>query len=80
MNSARLSTSVRLQRVDRLLADGKERTTLEIMQGAKVCAVSACVAELREQGRVIHCQRRGDLWYYRRDLAAEKAKRQGVAA
>ena len=75
MNSAKISNSPRLQRVDQLLSDGKERTTMEIVLDARVMAVSACVSELREQGRVIHCQRRGDLWFYRRDFAAERKQR-----
>lgn len=80
MNSARLSTSARLQRVDRLLADGRERTTLEIMQGAQVCAISSIISELRENSRIIHCRRQGDIWYYRRDLLAEKRLANGAAA
>jgi len=75
MKSARLSTSARLQRVDELLSDGTERTTMEIVNGAQVMAVSACISELRENGRVVHCRRSGDIWYYRRDLAAEKKQR-----
>jgi len=71
MNAARISKSPRLQRVARLLSSGGEHTTLDIASKAQVCAVSAAVAELRDQGFTISCQRRGDLWYYR--MATDKA-------
>lgn len=54
MHAARLS-SPRLQRVLRLLADGKPRTTREIVHVARVMAVNACVAELRSHGAEITC-------------------------
>lgn len=54
MHAARLN-SPRLQRVLRLLADGKPRTTREIVRAARVMAVSACVAELRAHGAEISC-------------------------
>lgn len=78
MNAARLSKSERLQRVDRLLSDGKIYTTLDILNKARVANVSAPISELRQQGRVIDCWREGDVWYYRRNRAAEK--RQGKVA
>lgn len=65
MKAANLSSSKRLQRVARLLSDGNEHTTLDIMRRAKVCAVSAIVSELRQNGRQIGYQRRGDRWFYR---------------
>jgi hypothetical protein len=55
----------------RVLGDGAEHTTLEVMTGAHVCAVNSIVAELRQNGYAIQCQRRGDLWYY--SLAQEAA-------
>lgn len=67
MNSARLSTSARLRRVDALLLDGRERSTLDIIQQAGVCAVNSVVAELRANGRTVHCRREGDVWFYRMD-------------
>jgi hypothetical protein len=51
-------TSERLQRVKRLLADGKPHSTREIMRRAHVCAINSCVAELRECGAEIICERR----------------------
>lgn len=53
IHAAKLSRSARLQRAHRLLADGHERTTLEIILGAGVCAVNSVIAELRENGAVI---------------------------
>lgn len=66
MNAANLSTSERLQRVDSFLADLRPHSTLEIIQGAGVCAVNSVVAELRQAGRVINCHRHKRVWYYRR--------------
>lgn len=54
MHAARLS-SPRLQRVLRLLADGKPRSTREIVRGARVMAVNACISELRAHGAEITC-------------------------
>ena len=65
MHAAKLENSERLARVDRLLRKGGEFTTLDIISRAKVCAVNSIVAELRENGRDIRCERRGSLWYYR---------------
>ncbi len=65
MHAARLERSARLQRVDSLLADGAEHSTLEIIRRAQVCAVNAAVAELRANGRRIRCRQEGGVWYYR---------------
>ena len=65
MHSATLETSDRLQRVDKLLSDGREYSTLDIVTGAQVCAVNSIIAELRDNGRQITCQRRGRYWYCR---------------
>lgn len=65
MHSARIDHSSRLQRVDRLLADGREYSTMDIVMGARVCAVNSCIAELRANGRQINCRREKDVWYYR---------------
>jgi hypothetical protein len=72
MNAANLTKSARLLRIDKMLSDGREYTTREIVKGAEVMAVSAAVSELRANGRVIHCRREKDVWYYRRDLRAER--------
>lgn len=73
MHCASLQRSPRLQRVLDLLLDGRERSTLEILSGAQVCAVNSCIAELRENGFLIHCDRdlgtAGErVWLYRLDL------------
>lgn len=65
MNAAKLSKSARLQRVAAILQDGAEHSTMEIIERAHVCAVNSIVAELRANGRTIHCQRRGNAWFYR---------------
>jgi hypothetical protein len=65
MRAARITTSPRLQRVAQLLADGRPYTTLDIVQGAGVCAVNSAIAELRWNGYSIECRRSGDLWTYR---------------
>lgn len=66
MHAASIDRSARLRRVAQLLADGREYSTLEVSTFAQVCAVNSCVAELRQLGHRITCERRGDRWYYRR--------------
>lgn len=56
MNAAPLS-SPRLQRVLALLRDGRPHTTRMIVRKARVMAVNACVAELRQHGAEILCHR-----------------------
>lgn len=65
MHAARLARSPRLRRVLALLSDGREHSTLEIVTGAKVCAVNSIIAELRVNGAEINCRRVGDVWLYR---------------
>lgn len=57
MHAAPLS-SPRLQRVLDVLKDGKPHTTRQIVRRARVMAVNACIAELRQHGAEIHCHRR----------------------
>lgn len=64
MHHAKLESSERLIRVDKLLSDGKERSTLEIIQKASVCAVNSIISELRQNGKKIKCARRGNVWFY----------------
>lgn len=64
MHYARIEASPRLQRVAALLADGSERSTLDIAASAKVCAVNSAIAELRANGLDIACRRQGNLWLY----------------
>lgn len=59
MHAAQL-TSPRLRRVLALMADGRPHTTRDIVRRARVMAVSACVAELRQNGAEIACVRETD--------------------
>jgi Helix-turn-helix domain len=69
MRAAALS-SPRLQRVLKVLSEGRAQTTRQISRRAGVMAVSACVAELRQHGAVIECVQQaapngqGRWWYY----------------
>ena len=65
MRYANINNSPRLLRTLRVLRKNKELTTLEIIQKARVCAVSAIISELRQNGYSISCKRRGDKWYYK---------------
>lgn len=65
MNAANPHKSERLKRVIRLLKKRREFSTLDIIQRANVCAVNSIIAELRQAGHKITCQRRGDRWFYR---------------
>jgi len=65
MNAASIESSVSLNRVLDLLSHGGEFTTLDIIKSANVCAVNSIIAELRQNGLDINCQRRGDKWFYK---------------
>lgn len=65
MHAAALSRSERLQRVVKFLSDGREHSTLDVVNGAQVVAVNSAMAELRQQNYVIDCERRGDKWWYK---------------
>jgi hypothetical protein len=72
MHAARPERSPRLQRVLAVLADGRARTTRQIVRQARVMAVSACIAELRQHGARIACWQEVDAkgrrrWWYRMD-------------
>lgn len=71
MHHARLANSPRLIRALRVLMEAdRPVTTRAMMRRARICAVNAVIAELRENGAVIDCwqkvmpdgQRR---WFYR---------------
>lgn len=66
MHSASIEKSQRLRRVDDLLSDGKEHSTMDIVNKANVCAVNSIISELRDNGRDIACRRQKDIWLYRR--------------
>ena len=61
-------TSHRLQKVLRVLSDGRAKSTRDIVRKTQVLAVPACVAELRHHGATISCVRqstpRGVRYYY----------------
>lgn len=65
MNAANPEKSRRLMRVLGVLSDGLAHSTLDLINQAQVCAVNSCVAELRQAGHQIDCQRRGSVWIYR---------------
>lgn len=65
MKAAKMN-SPRLQRTLALLENGGEYSTLDIVMGANVMAVSAVISELRQHGVEIECNRRGDVWYYKK--------------
>jgi hypothetical protein len=65
MHAASIDKSDRLARVYKLLSQGGEFSTLDIVTGAQVCAVNSIIAELRQNGFDIDCHRRGDKWFYR---------------
>jgi len=56
MHAARLDKSTRLQRVLRLLSDGRWHGTRDIIALARVCAVNSCVSELRANGLPVACR------------------------
>ncbi len=65
MKHAHIAKSERLQRVEALLMDGLEYSTMEIIQRTYVCAVNSIISELRANGYDIQCQRRNNKWFYR---------------
>ena len=64
MNHATLANSNRLQRVLQYLADGKRHSTLEIVHGARVCAINSIVSELRGNGIAVSCTRERGVYFY----------------
>jgi hypothetical protein len=65
MNAASIEKSELLGSGLDLLSQGGDFSTLDIIKQANVCAVNSIVAELRQNGFDINCQRRGDKWFYR---------------
>lgn len=65
MHAANIESSDRLARVADLLAQGGEFSTLDIIKKANVCAVNSIISELRQNGYEIHCERRGERWFYK---------------
>jgi len=61
-----INGSEKMQRVLRYMMDGYEHTTLDIIQGAGVCAVNSYMAELGPQGNGFNyrCRQVGRVWKY----------------
>jgi hypothetical protein len=64
MKAAKLSTSKRLQRVFNVLLDGKRHTTRDLIRKAHVCAVSAVISEIRQNGIKVNCECKRQTWHY----------------
>lgn len=75
MHAASIERSERLQRVLWLLLDEQWHTTMEIVEGARVCAVNSIIAELRANGIEIEtrCMGRGVYAYRLLALPQEAA-------
>ena len=84
MKAAALERSARLQRVHDLLADGQERSTMDIILNASVCAVNSIVGELRCNGAEIECRRDDSggepVWLYRMTKAVEPQRSLPITA
>ena len=67
MRAAKLAKSDRLQRTHEFLLRTYPAwvSTMRIIEGAQVCAVSAIVSELRQNDVPVECKREGDVWWYR---------------
>ncbi len=65
---AKIENSPRLGRVFDYLGDQAWHSTRDIIEGAHVCAVNSCIAELRMNNFPVDCKRQGDIWYYRMGL------------
>ena len=70
IHAAAVARSPRLQRVLRVLSDGRWHSTLAIQTLASTVATSTCVAELRACGHAVECRRRArpdgsPVWEYR---------------
>lgn len=56
---AKVENSPRLQRILRVLADGAEHSTRNIITDANVCAVNTAISELRRNGYTIAAKSKG---------------------
>ena len=66
LHAAKLKNSKRLQRVYAYLKRcKKEKSTMDIIKAANVCAVNSIISELRDNGISIDCRRSGDKWLYK---------------
>lgn len=65
MHYARLARSPRQQRVLRVLSDGAEHSTRDLIVRADVCAVNSIISELRCNGIPIASRQARRVWFYR---------------
>lgn len=65
MHHARISNSKRLQRTLRVLCDGAEHSTRDLIRSADVCAVNSIVSELRANGIKVRSRCSAGVWFYR---------------
>ena len=65
IHAAKVARSPRLNRVLRVLRDGREHTSWELQMEARTVAVHTCISELRANGYSITCRRMGHVWTYR---------------
>lgn len=65
IRAAKIENSPRLLRFLGCLASGQWRSTMQIIQEAQICAVSACASECRAQGQAIETKCEGKVWFYR---------------
>lgn len=70
---AAYAKSDRLQRLLAFMLDGKEHSTLDIIQGAEICAVNSAACELRMNGFSCFCVRKSSPAIYQ--LADPEADR-----
>lgn len=73
IHAANADKSARLLRVLGVLSEGREVSTLELQERARVCAPGTVCSELRANGYVVKCVRRGRVWYYSLPGAARAA-------
>jgi hypothetical protein len=65
MHYAKISKSKRLQRTLRVLSDGQEHSTRDIIRAADVCAVNSVISEIRRNGIPVRSCVKGGIWFYR---------------
>lgn len=65
MHHARISNSKRLQRTLRVLCDGQEHSTRDLIRSADVCAVNSIISELRANGIRVRSRCSAGVWFYR---------------
>ncbi len=65
IHAAKIDRSPRLNRVLRVLRDGREHTSWELQMEARTVAVHTCISELRANGYAISRRQSGRVHYYR---------------